>query len=176
MTRPWELRLFMAGLLLIVGVAAWQGAERAEVAVNKTPPREVVEISEFIQGRNDRLGSELADIIALHAFGHAKQKGLPVSLILGIIERESRFNPFEISSAGAKGLMQVMIIDADKAHGVEYNIDKGTDVLLDKLRITGGDLNAALVLYSGGANGYVEGVLANVGRYELYHKSKEELP
>lgn len=172
MTRPWELRVFMAAMLVIVATAAWQGAERAEVAVNKTPPREVVEISEFIQGRNKCLGPELAEIIALHAFRHAKQKGLPVGLVLGIMERESRFNPFEISSAGAKGLMQVMIIDADKAHGVESNISAGTDVLLDKLRITGGDLNAALVLYSGNAEGYVEGVLANVGRYELYCKSR----
>jgi len=173
MHNPWELRVFMFMVIAIIAVAAWKGAERSAIAVNKTPPKEVVEISEFIQGRNKCLGPELAEVISLHAFEHARKKGLPVGLVIGIVEKESKFNPFEISSEGAKGLMQVMIINADKAHGVEYNIDKGTDVLVDKLRITGGDLNAALVLYSGGAGGYVEGVLANVGRYELYHRSKK---
>lgn len=50
-----------------------------------------------------------AEIISL-ARKKAKQFKIDPSLILGIIEKESSFNQFAVSSSGAKGLMQLMPI------------------------------------------------------------------
>ena len=42
------------------------------------------------------------------AWYESKRSGLDVSLVLGLIQVESNFRKFAVSSAGARGLMQVM--------------------------------------------------------------------
>ena len=49
-----------------------------------------------------------------HVLAAAKQYNVPASLIYAIIETESSFNPFAVSSAGAYGLMQVVPSTAGK--------------------------------------------------------------
>lgn len=84
-------------------------------------------------------------------------------LVRAIIQVESRWNPRARSSAGAVGLMQVKPASA-RMVGLDYraadllcpekNIQAGTRILRHYQRLTGGNLERALDLYSGGARNY----------------------
>lgn len=81
--------------------------------------------------------------------------GVDVALIKSVIERESKFDPYAVSSKGAKGLMQLMPSTA-KLYGVKNpynpveNIMTGTfhlRYLIDKYK---GNLTLAIAAYNGG--------------------------
>lgn len=85
----------------------------------------------------------------------SKKYGVDENLIRSIIKVESNFNPNCISSAGAKGLMQLMPENC-KEYGVkdpfniEENIDGGTRHIKDYLNKYNGDVQMALMAYNGG--------------------------
>jgi len=90
---------------------------------------------------------------------HKSQEfGLDPSLILGIIQVESNFNPTAISSRGAYGLMQInkdvwdreLSIRDDDIFDIDYNIDLGLKILKRYLRVSKGDLRQALHYYNNG--------------------------
>lgn len=85
----------------------------------------------------------------------SRKYGVPESLIKAVIDTESSFNPNVTSSAGAKGLMQLMDATA-KGLGVSNsfdaseNIDAGVRYLSYQLKRFDGNVNMALAAYNAG--------------------------
>lgn len=81
--------------------------------------------------------------------------GVPEALIKAVIDIESSFNPRAVSSAGAKGLMQLMDGTA-RGLGVSdsfdplQNIEGGTKYLSYQLQRFGGEVGMALAAYNAG--------------------------
>ena len=86
----------------------------------------------------------------------AKRAGLDPQLVLGLIYVESGFNRYAISSAGARGLMQVMPFwvrqigsNRHNLFDVHTNLRFGCTILRHYLDIEKGDLFRALGRYNG---------------------------
>jgi soluble lytic murein transglycosylase-like protein len=87
----------------------------------------------------------------------AKRAGLDVSLVLGLVQVESNFRKFAVSSVGARGYMQVMPFwtrvlgdgDAGKLFHMQTNLRFGCVILRHYLDREKGDLFLALGRYNG---------------------------
>lgn len=86
----------------------------------------------------------------------AKRAGLQPELVLAVIEVESNFNPYAISSAGARGLMQVMPFwltkigkPGDSLFRIHTNLRFGCTILRYYLDKEKGNLHHALARYNG---------------------------
>lgn len=98
----------------------------------------------------------------------ARLAGLAPEIVLAVIEVESAFNAEAVSSAGARGLMQVMPFwvgelgrPADDLFEPSLNLRYGCTILAHYLQIERGDLTRALARYNGsrGQTWYPERVL-----------------
>ena len=100
----------------------------------------------------------------------SQRAGLDPSLVLGLIQVESGFRKFAISSAGARGFMQVMPFwtrvladgDAGVLFQAQTNLRFGCVILRHYLNVENGDLFLALGRYNGsrGQAPYPNAVLA----------------
>src|SRR5690606_3214777 len=85
----------------------------------------------------------------------SEQYGVPEAIIKAVIKAESSFNAQATSSAGAKGLMQLMDGTANgpgvvNAYDPEQNINGGTKYLSMLLKKYDGELQVALAAYNAG--------------------------
>ena len=108
----------------------------------------------------------------------ATQAGLPPELVLAVIQTESSFNRFAVSTAGAQGLMQIMpfwkeIIghSRDNLLQIETNLRYGCTILSHYLEKEQGNLSRALARYNGslGKTWYPKRVLNNWARHWSHH-------
>lgn len=100
----------------------------------------------------------------------SKRSGLEPELVLGLIQVESGFRKYAISSAGARGYMQVMPFwarsigdgDAARLFHMQTNLRFGCVILRYYLDRERGDLRLALGRYNGsrGRDEYPDAVLA----------------
>ena len=100
----------------------------------------------------------------------SKRAGLDVALVLGLVQVESNFRKFAVSSVGARGYMQVMPFwtrqigdgDAGKLFHMQTNLRFGCVILRHYLEIERGNLFMALGRYNGsrGKAPYPDAVLA----------------
>ena len=100
----------------------------------------------------------------------SQRAGLDPSLVLGLIQVESGFRKFAISSAGARGFMQVMPFwtrvlaegDTSVLFQAQTNLRFGCVILRHYLNVENGDLTMALGRYNGsrGQMQYPNAVLA----------------
>ena len=87
----------------------------------------------------------------------SKRAGLEPALVLGVVQVESGFRKYAISSAGARGYMQVMPFwarligdgDASKLFHMQTNLRFGCVILRHYLDLERGDLYLALGRYNG---------------------------
>ena len=190
-------RSLLAALLMCLGLAggAFAGAQREEPLVDKVrtalaasvgdtaPPRaSFADIDDrlaylrWLGAMSDRLKKRKAEhpvrVEFLEAVWYeSKRAGLEPALVLGLIQVESGFKKYAISSAGARGYMQVMpfwtrsIGNSDPAtlFHMQTNLRFGCVILRHYLDIEKGDLFMALGRYNGsrGRAEYPNAVLAN---------------
>jgi len=101
----------------------------------------------------------------------SKRAGLEPELVLGLIQVESGFRKYAISTAGARGYMQVMPFwartigngDASRLFHMQTNLRFGCVILRHYLDLEKGDLFLALGRYNGsrGRGEYPSAVFAN---------------
>ena len=104
------------------------------------------------------------------AWYESRRAGLETELVLGLIQVESAFRKYAISSAGARGYMQVMPFwtrligdgDVSRLFHMQTNLRFGCTILRHYLDIERGDLFLALGRYNGsrGRAPYPDAVLA----------------
>ena len=136
----------------------------------------------WLDAMSERLRRRKADALEHKEFlptvwYESKRAGLDVALVLGLIQVESNFRKFAISSAGARGYMQVMpfwtrlIGDGDPAtlFHMQTNLRFGCVILRHYLDTENGDLFLALGRYNGsrGQRPYPDAVLAARRVWEL---------
>jgi soluble lytic murein transglycosylase-like protein len=121
---------------------------------------------------NDPGGAARRILAAVHceARKHRHLEERP-QLLLAVIDVESAFDPFAVSSAGAVGLMQVMPfwptqlgLSRRDLINVEMNIRMGAAILEYYMRVERGDYRRALARYNGslGRRAYPDLVLARL--------------
>ena len=101
----------------------------------------------FATGGQSRYDSLIRSIAAKYS--------LSASLVHAMIKAESNYNPYAVSSKGAKGLMQLMpetVLDygVDNPYDPEKNIEAGIKHLKNFLSSYDGDLKLALAAYNAG--------------------------
>lgn len=104
------------------------------------------------------------------AWYESRRAGLETELVLGLIQVESAFRKYAISSAGARGYMQVMPFwsrligdgDVSRLFHMQTNLRFGCTILRHYLDIERGDLFLALGRYNGsrGRSPYPDAVFA----------------
>jgi hypothetical protein len=108
---------------------------------------------------------------------------IPIDIVVGIIEVESSFDPSQVSSANARGLMQVrwsvwgetltketnMESKLD-LHKIDNGIVAGLIVLKYYIVKNNGDLSKALYDYVGKSENYVTKVYKSIGRFMLHEQ------
>lgn len=143
-------------------------------------------IISYIRSNYKRIPSPTVDLIAKNTVKFAQEFGLPVSIIIGMIEVESSFNPSQVSSAKARGLMQVrwsvwkeLLTDDNMTnefdlHEIDKGIMAGIIVLRHYISKNDGNMSKALYDYVGKNKDYPTKVYNSMGRFMLYERGEEK--
>ena len=111
--------------------------------------------SERLRGRKTEHRTRVEFLEAV--WYESRRAGLETSLVLGLVQVESGFRKYAISSAGARGYMQVMPFwarligdgDASRLFHMQTNLRFGCTILRHYLDVERGDLFLALGRYNG---------------------------
>ncbi|MFO1319193.1 MAG: transglycosylase SLT domain-containing protein [Burkholderiales bacterium] len=133
----------------------------SDAAVTQPAFADDAEAQVWLKVMSDRLKHRMPDEAARREFlitAHyeAKRAGLDPHLVLGLIQVESNFRKYAVSSAGARGFMQVMPFWVKVIGNAEHNLFHlrtslryGCTILRHYLDIEGGDMTRALARYNG---------------------------
>ena len=169
-----RVALLLACLLPLVAQAGAQKYEPLSASVqaalsrniaDQAPPKSSfktsLEAADWLTEMSLRLGKRIPDresrlefLRAVHY--EATRAGLDPQLVLGLIQVESGFKKYAVSSAGARGFMQVMPFwvkligrHDDNLFHLRTNLRFGCTILRHYLDIEQGDLYRALGRYNG---------------------------
>ena len=171
------MRLILAFLALLFPVSGWAGAQQYEplsdsvrAALSRTiadqaPPQssflDPIERVNWLTEMSQRLRKRIPNREHRHEFlravhYEATRAGLDPQLVLGLIQVESGFKKYAVSSAKARGFMQVMPFwiklignKDDNLFHLRTNLRYGFTILRHYLDIEQGDLFMALGRYNG---------------------------
>ena len=163
------LATLLAGLLL--GGSAWSATqERPDADMRKALINAINSSDSFVDrfdaevwltDMSNRLGARVEDpeerlTILRKVHYEARRANLDPQLVLALINVESNFDRFAISSAGAQGLMQIMPFwleeigkPEDNLFDIETNLRFGCTILSLYLEREKGDMHRALARYNG---------------------------
>ena len=170
------MRLIPLLLLLLVGhvragaqqyeplAASVQAVLQASIADRAAPEPQFPSLEEKINWLDEmsrRLSSRMPDRedrldFLKTVYYEAKRAGLDPQMVIGLIQVESGFRKYAVSSAGARGYMQIMPFwvgligtkDSNLFH-LRTNLRFGCTILRHYLDIENGDLYRALGRYNG---------------------------
>ncbi len=180
--RRSSLLALLSGLgLLALGRPAWAGAQSEELLADSVrtalsaavaddaPPvpdfassdaridylRWLTKMSARLRRKEPALAQRTEFLQTL--WYESTRAGLEPALVLALIQVESNFRKFAVSSAGARGYMQVMPFwirwlsdgDSQRLFGMQTNLRFGCVILRHYLDREGGDLFMALGRYNG---------------------------
>lgn len=171
------MRRLIAALCLLSASAAYAGAQKyeplaasAQAALHKAvsdsrPPgssfRNPIDAADWLGEMSRRLEKRIPNreyrIDLLRSVHYeATRAGLDPQLVLGLMQVESGFRKYAVSSAGARGYMQVMPFwlkllgrPEDSLFDLRTNLRYGCTILRHYLDIEKGDLYRALGRYNG---------------------------
>ena len=189
------VRIFIAVLLTLAPTAARAGAQIEEAlaanvqnslhrSVSDYPAPHLVFATDveglaWLADMSSRLAAKIPDWPTRRDFlvtvqYEAARAGLDPQLVLGLIQQESNFRKYAVSSAGARGYMQVMPFWLREIGTAEHdlftlrtNLRYGCTILRYYLDLENGDLYRALGRYNGslGRAEYPSAVLASMQRW-----------
>lgn len=168
----------LTGIALgLAPVAGWCGAQKYEplsasvqASLNRAIADQAVPVVAFddeqearawLNAMSPRLAKRMPERVAREEFlltvhYEAKRAGLDPQLVLGLIQVESAFRKYAVSSAGARGFMQVMPFWAKLIGTAEHNLFHlrtnlryGCVILRHYLDMENGNLFRALGRYNG---------------------------
>ncbi len=169
--------LFGFAVATLLHAAAWAGPQQYEpmsasvkaslhaAVSDAAPPRlliaDPVERDNWLGEMSRRLEKRIPDaryreelLVSIHY--EATRAGLDPQMVLGLIQVESGFRKYAVSSAGARGYMQVMPFwvnvigeSEDNLFHLRKNLRYGCTILRHYLDIEKGDLFRALGRYNG---------------------------
>lgn len=203
---PVWLTKIMGGSLLLVTAVLLVGGTLAAVVGHKLVERqdrqdqrmdivitnlqvlhEQVTIRDIIEAKLPKASMETKARLSFELYDICRRNNIPAWMPLGLIEKESTWDPRAVSSAGAMGLMQLMpgtAITQARAQGITLtsmeqvfepvtNIKLGMGVLIDNYRgaimagkSSEGDYVRALWSYNGGGEVYARLVMEKVVPYK----------
>ncbi len=184
-TDPGGGRIRAAALLLALVVGTVHGGQeptpelrnRVRAALASTPSfQDRFDAQVWLTDMAARLGRQVADPavgieILKTAHQEARRAGLPPEMVLAVIDVESAFNPYAVSSAGAQGLMQVMPfwrneLGRRRLIDIRDNLIMGCTILRYYYDAERGDWTKALARYNGsvGRPDYPQKVLDRLSR------------
>ncbi|MDO6384671.1 MULTISPECIES: lytic transglycosylase domain-containing protein [unclassified Uliginosibacterium] len=172
-----SLRPLLVALLALSSCTAWAGAQREEAlaasvqaalhaaVADLTAPEPIFpSLNEKLRWLNEmapRLAKRMPDTrerveFLKTVYYEAQRAGLDPQMVLGLIQVESGFRKYAVSSVGARGLMQVMPFwvkaigtpDTNLFH-LRTNLRYGCTILRHYLDIEKGDVFRALGRYNG---------------------------
>ncbi len=158
-----------AGLIAALGCSGIHAAQEPPSAELRARVRAALESADSFQDHFDaqvwltdmasRLGDQVPDPelrveILTSAHREATRADLPPEMVLAVIDIESAFDPFAVSSAGAQGLMQVMPfwreeLGRRRLVDVHDNLLMGCTILRFYFEKERGDWTRALARYNG---------------------------
>ena len=192
-------RILLATLLALGPTAARAGAQLEEAlaanvqnslhrSVSDYPAPHLVFASDvegwaWLADMSSRLAAKMPDWPTRRDFlitvqYEASRAGLDPQLVLGLIQLESNFRKYAVSSAGARGYMQVMPFWMNQIGSPEHdlftlrtNLRYGCTILRYYLELENGDLYRALGRYNGslGRPEYPSAVVASMQRLWLWN-------
>ncbi|SIT36783.1 Soluble lytic murein transglycosylase [Paraburkholderia piptadeniae] len=119
-----------------------------------------------------RVSAADALTIAQAVLTEANRYSMSPVLLLSVMAVESGFDPRAVSTLGARGLMQVLpaahpraVADVRQLDDPAINVRIGSSILRGYLDESGGDIDAALLRYSGGGKGYARRVALRMQRF-----------
>ena len=159
------IRCSIAGPQLYEPLSAQVRAGLAAAIADTPAPRHgfvnAIEAANWLAEMSHRLERRLADYKSRLDFlrtvhYEATLAGLDPQLVLAVIQVESNFRKYAVSSAGARGYMQVMPFwtgligrPGDNLFNLRSNLRYGCVILKHYLEIEKGDLARALARYNG---------------------------